>query len=239
MKLWLPLISLALLLPGDLGAAQHPSAKPAKAAWQWTNDERLAARFDPASIIERSSPEATQPYGASASATPSGRMQSQGVGTPRTTNIIIGRRNPELFMPFELFDRLVRDGVSAADADAQARFRERLSRVIAPVMNPQDFWLTIETASQPFANADREVRHLSASLSDAASDRRPKILREINDAQQPMCRARAEALLLAEKSIGREKLYRVLYDGVAPELSTFGGAEATAEQMRHIAGGCQ
>jgi cell division protein FtsN len=59
-------VALTILLSGAVvGQAQETqregaNAKPPKAAWRWTLEERLAARFDPARMKARAAEEAVE-----------------------------------------------------------------------------------------------------------------------------------------------------------------------------------
>lgn len=80
-----------------------------KQPWDYTDEERLEKRFDPASIRERAEQEFAE------SRLP--RTES----LPETRNFIDGRKNPELFMPWELFQTML---MAALIDDRTGRYRE-------------------------------------------------------------------------------------------------------------------
>src|SRR4051794_19356615 len=121
-------IVLGLALIGvSLHAATMPQTTP---PWEWSDEERLARRFDPLSIRERA---AARPAGAATSASRVHSNQMGGVEISAAAdlpNFISGARNPELFMPFELFSSLIDHGF-AVDAKEQQFFRRSLEPVVA------------------------------------------------------------------------------------------------------------
>ena len=167
-----------------------------KPAAEWTDEERIAARYDPVLIAERNEahykehPEDREVPSASAYSAPE----------HRTTSITVdGKRNPELLLPHELFEGIVA-GVDPDHPDLRIRQRALLAPGLRELgISCDQFW------------AD-----LSATASDYARTRwsRPKDL----------CIMRNAALQAAEAKIGRETLYRVFYEVMAPYS---GVAEAT------------
>ena len=179
--------------------------------WRWTDDERIAARFDPISIAQRNGAFRGANL-SSMTAAPLGHAQ-------RTESVIDGRRNPELFMPFELFDSLV----SAVDPRPEIRDKARtyLGPGIATLdLEPSEFWKTLET------HAGQYARHRIAPQRDNGT---------------AICAERVQTLTRMQTAIGNDILQRVLYQVVAP---TMVHVESTnfpdpAGQLRRTARGCQ
>ena len=95
--LWTMALQLAMLFL----LAVHDA--PAKAAWEWTNEERIAARKDPMLRIQR-------------------REEAFAAGDLERSDkrdVLVGRRNPELFLPTELMNNL--KGAYRPEVKAQAR----------------------------------------------------------------------------------------------------------------------
>ena len=217
------------------------AARTIKPAWQWTDDERLAVRFDPAAIRERASREATEPYGAwtpAASAQQTGRAQAQVSGTFR--NVIVGRRNPELFMPFELFTFLIEGGFNE-DARQRENFRKSHASVVARTgLQPEKFWELVELASTDYIANMRHEQTLAHKLNRAnTDDERMALRQQIKNNQPPQCAQRAAALAAAARRIGRTAFYQVLYEGIAPTITVGSTEPDLAARYRFVAGGCQ
>src|SRR5215218_5432790 len=116
------LIDLARCRPGMLGGALALAAflgvgaaaqtqengtatkqdKPGKPAWQWTLDERLAARFDPEGMKRRAAEDA-------ALRRKSEIQFGERFDAPDDQQTIVGRQEPALFLPGELFNLLLSD----------------------------------------------------------------------------------------------------------------------------------
>jgi|GEM_PF-716863 len=210
-------------------------------AWEWTDDERLAVRFDPAAIRERTSREATEPYGAwtpAATTQQSGRSQAQATGTFR--NVIVGRRNPELFMPFELFTFLIEGGFNE-DARQRENFRKSHASVVARTgLQPEKFWELVELASTDYIANMRHEQALAHKLNRAnTDDERMALRQQIKNNQQPQCAQRAAALAAAARRVGGTAFYRVLYEGIAPMITVGSTEPDLAASYRYAAGGCQ
>jgi len=221
------------------GSSLTPGDKP---AWEWTTEERLARRFDPISILDRFERATAEGL--------MGRQQSEQSGSgPKVQrsaesrpigNVVLGSHNPELFFPFELFPYLVRAGFAGDESERQQN-RERFAPLIAEFSEPGQFWRALEVAVEPYLVNQREEENLGAKLDGATSqEQREVIRREIATTQAPQCALRQEALAAAVKSIGLKNIYRLLYEGVAPGLSTIAReGELDPSRIKFIAGGCK
>lgn len=215
-------------------------SQTAKASWDWTDDERLAVRFDPIAIQERASRDATVPYfaqtlGATQQSAGQARLQSPN-GPP---NVVVDRRNPELFFPFELFNILISSGFSG-DAKQNAEFRRFLEPIISKSLTAEAFWTAVESSAAPFIENQLEERALGAQIKQAATDEdRATLRQQIKNLQQPQCLLRAKALTAIAGRIGRRTFYRVLYEGIAPTINTTSTEPDLATRLRFAAGGCQ
>jgi hypothetical protein len=184
---------LAAFVTGAV-AAQAPADKAeGKQPWAWTTEQRLAARFDAVSIsqrkaaYERSMPQSIQN---ASDAVPAAES--------RTEYVIEGRRNPELFLPFELVRGILDSGF---DADIERRGRSRaLYRhgIAALGMNEADFWALLATSEE--------------------RARRPHLAKSI-DADTAVCRVRVEVLADLRQIFGQDVFDRFLYVTVAPYTS--------------------
>ncbi len=221
------LSAMSLCIAANVSGGSQATSEPAvaKRSWEYTDAERLARRFDPASISERA-----------AGTTGRSRVNTTSASAEDVPNVINGQRNPELFMPYELFMELLQSGVVQ---DRAAAYRTHKERAIATIANPVDFWTRLEAATVPYTSILFEEKALFAKLnsSTASAEDRAAIRAEIEVVQKPACAARAEALRAAAKAIGHENLYRVLYEVVGLDMQIT--STMSREQMEIISGGCQ
>lgn len=201
----------------------------ARDAWEWNDDERLAQRFDPTAIRARAAFARRDSH--------AGRAIGAHGNEGELPNVINGQRNPELFLPHELFAQLV---MTALIDDNRGETRQRLMPLIEETHgDASSFWVRLEAASAPYIAILARERALAAQLSAASGYERADLQQELEAIQMPQCSARAEALNAAAQAIGKPVLYRVLYKAIAPEMSVTSGPGLTAEGLRFIAGGCR
>lgn len=191
-----------------------------KQPWELTLDERLEKRFDPKIN--------TSPR--------QGAMG--GVDLEHNVVSVEGRRQPELLMPYELYQGLLRR-VYGPDEEMNAMYREQFTPVLQSLgMDEKTFWIDLERLSADLLHVDRKVRALTKGLETFPEARKQEVLEEVERLQANYCQDRARLLGEAESLFGREKLYRFFYEGVARTVNLTSHG-ATPEQMKFVAGGCQ
>ncbi len=222
--------ALTLLAPSVF--AQTATWTTAKPPWVWTVEERIAARLDPVAIEQRSARHAASLRGHD------GTVHSQTSATTTSTHVVIdGNVNPELFLPFELFNTLL------GGVDPQLPVREREisqamlnSRIHELGYDPKQFWTDLsEIAAGYYAVRDRKV-HLPPSRGVQTSDQEQTRTTSI-----AMCRARFDALSAARAKYGTATFDRFLYTVVPPGLlsgSNMPGPDE-ASGLLYIERGCQ
>ena len=158
-------------------------------AWRvpadWDVEARLTMRFDAVRNADRRRVYATDHAAA--------LVQADATDIANVREFIVdGSRNPELFLPHELFDGLM----TAFVDDEVQRFRQRDAYdpgIRALGLDEQQFWTELALVSSSY----REIRLVPASTADAR------------------CRARFEALGAARAHFGRRAFDRLLYRVVA------------------------
>jgi hypothetical protein len=208
----------SIVLSVTLAALPSSSAAQSKAAWDWTVAERLAERFDPAKIRERD-----EAYIAKYSAAHPELRSDQ--GTQPHTGLryrIDGARNPELFLPHELFDYLVK-GVGSEERVRSRVRQESAAGLRGAGFDADWFWPALESISAPYlpwfqrrggqSNRDRYER----------------------------CHTRYVALETARQRFGPAQFDRMLYTVVAPNSQYSVGTSFPdpREDLRREANGCQ
>jgi hypothetical protein len=225
-------IYLAVLLLLSAGAAvgqAQESKASAKPAWKWTLEERLAARFDPEAMKARAA-ETRRRYDVAEKAFRGpGRAQVTLPLYPSEFEVQ-GDYNPELFIPYELFDFLLYT-CFPAEGVAQNYSRRRVEQRAAALGVGSDLWTRLRKSAKPLLDLDRQ--HFERAME---ARRKGKDMPEEENGNL-RCRLRAEALEAAKAQLGEETLLRLLYEAVAPGLASSGATNA--EDARYQAGGCR
>lgn len=180
--------------------------------WQWTLEDRLKERFDPISVREREAAAlAADPRETSGS--PNRTDDIATISKDRQFEYRIdGRRNPELFLTFELFDSLML-GLSPDEA-MRAPARQRKQKVLRSLgFDEAAFWTRLESVSLIYLETQERVC----------------TTKECADAR---CAARFDAMEAARKLFGTQEFDRMLYLAVAPALKK---ATATLDRNHRAA----
>jgi hypothetical protein len=210
-------IAVLVVLTVTNAVAQTPKLT-SKAAWDWSLDERIAERFDADRIRER----------ALANKRPGGEIRSQSASVadeptgekPPFTYLINGNRNPELFLPHELFDMLL----SGLTPDESLRAKQRTSY--------QASLRNLGYDDTAFWNALASVTGEYLTIRFANNEKSSK----------ERCRTRFEAFEAAKQLFGAARFQRTLYAVIAP--TAFYSAAASHDvnleaQLRQEAQGCR
>lgn len=213
-------------------AGSKPAAKP---AWKWTLEERLAARFDPEAVLSRQAEYQAYkdalrkrfPEYVKRTAAPAGLVEE----------MLDGSKNPELFLPGELFDILLQRAFAPGRESANVSgFRADYQRWAAALGLGADLWDRLEEASAPYLSfLQSESRQgLPSSADIPAKEAR---------SQFRTCQARIQALEEAKVEFGEEVFLRLLYEAVAPsvrEASLYpSNHQRMVDELRFQEGGCR
>lgn len=229
------LIVLQLLMC-SAALAQGGRGRNSREPWEWTDDERIAARLDPAQMRERADAFARRERNHPNDATESEES------SPR--DVIDGSRNPELFLPYELFNWLM-NGVVTEDPKARDLWRLSLgSRLRGTGVDEASFWQQLEQVVAGYTRVQSEQDQIAEEGARTSDVGKRRSLRKKQESfGLVLCRARHEALEAARAHFGRETFDRILYDGVAASgltssaVHTPGRDEAAG--LRYVAGGCK
>ena len=196
-----------------------PAGNTQKPPWEWTIEERLAARFDPVKIREREiAYEARFPQTAGSSR----RAREESIGTAGKqplVYIIDGSRNPELFLPYELFDGLL----TGLDPDETGRLRQQLylrAWIRRLGYDDEAFWASLESVSAKYLPL-RFGKNISSSSE------------EVNASAEARCRERYDALEAARALFGRKQFDIVLYTVMAPVSQYSEGSLNDGPSVKH------
>lgn len=227
------LAALCLLFVCTTAVAEPPQGtvreQPKKPAWQWTLDERLAVRFDPRAGEARIAQEKAR-----ARAFPeSGLPEDELYNVPSSRFSVDGARNPELFLPHELFDHVIHT-CFPPDGRDQNLSRRMIERRAAAIGLGSDLWHRLRKSVAPLVEHDlgRYQRFQEATRSGQAMEQGEVGVRR--------CHLRAAAMESSRKELGEELFLRLLYEAVAPNVS-FGytSEENLQALLRYQEGGCR
>jgi hypothetical protein len=230
------LILIAVALLPELALAGSPTGGrvQSKAPWLWTDEERLAARFDAAAQTARVEAFMTTRGEAPAA----GRVKSTAVFQPsnRPADIILGRDHPELLMPFEIFGIFVRAAYGREDDVAQSVRRDAQEKATALGL-PTDFLATLERESIELIRVERDY----GDADSAYSRRKPTTVGETAARQKSFearaCPLRTQAIKQL-RSIYGVRFYQFLYSAIAPGVFRQLDAPQTEGELRTRAEGC-
>lgn len=195
---------------GTWAVAEQPERKP----WEWTQEERLAVRLDPAQIARRQNAEAAR----AAAATPQPSTTAQ-QGLHNYS--IDGSRNPELLLPHELFRSLL----SGFMPNEEARQRKRDSlraAIVAAGFDEALFWSQLRAAASEYID-----NHVYPA---PGTPHRPGL-----------CRSAFVSLNNARQVFGKDRFDRFLYEAIAPvtQVTSATNAADPSAELRFVAAGCQ
>ncbi|HEV2722324.1 MAG TPA: hypothetical protein VG323_20055 [Thermoanaerobaculia bacterium] len=213
-----PSVLIIVLLATTLAVGHAENKQP----WDWTDDERLAVRLDPAAIALRAAEHEARQQRRGPSA--------QAFGINRQPQMVIdGSVHPELFLPYELFTCLL-DAVdprySAAERKVKQGFYNAGLRKFGT--RPADFWAIFSRLVARYYRIETAAKQGGSHQSGL-------------DPNVALCRERITLLNASRERFGRTTFDRILYTVVAPNTLQTGavpGPEGAAG-LKYLSGGCQ
>lgn len=213
---------VAFLLAGSVFAA--PEQK--RQAWEWSVEERIALRADPVAANDRVAASRKGVKAATTQAT-----------QERIVDSFTGVTHPELFLPHEVFDKLMQLAF-LLNPRVGDEFRKDMKPIVAEYGLPPDFWERLRNISVIYmADVHRAYDNPSARNLRHQPDQRERDV--FNRNYEVMCRSRAEALAKARAEFGAERFDRFLYGAIARNMfkTVFDPEDVIA--LRRAAEGCQ
>lgn len=231
MRLLLAVPALLSLTSIALANNQQASGKTAsRPPWEWTLEERIRDRSDPVKAEKR--------VVAARSARPSGmRIQATNAGTNLQGDVIDGRRDPELFLPIELFQIFV-SGAFTEDATGRAVYREGCIQD-SSVQLPPNFWSRIDEITVTYVTTLNRARAINRQAGAAEEAERERLNRQSQEIQARQCQRLAENLESARRAFGRQFFDRFLYEAVAPTSGIALQRPNTPSEMLQFERGCR
>ena len=211
-----------ILLSGTLIAEAQPRQR---AAWEWTLEERLAARFDEKGVEERRR---------------AFKICQENPDFCRNDFVVDGYRNPELLMPSEIMAHLHR---AYDDSDhTRKRTREKWLARAASLQLDDRFFEQLEKVVQIYVDAEIELIHLFDRRQSARPEEQMEFTREIFRVADSRCFLRTQALAAARQAFGRDSFDRFLYTAMAPDvivMSPSASRASATNALLRIERGCQ
>jgi hypothetical protein len=217
-----------LLLSLSITAQTVPTDPLRKPAWEWTLDERIARRLDPDAIRARAAAHR--------------RAMGENDWTPAdpVRFTIDGKRDPELLLPFELFNSIL------GGVDDDPIHRELIQRIYREKIresgwDEEFFWPMLQKATAEYWRTTEKRLALERKTRYVPAAERNSLSAETETLGLTGCRLRAEAFQAVRQKLGAEKFDRFLYENVAPNVGIGSDFPAGNEawRLRFIEGGCQ
>ncbi len=211
---------------------------PAKQAWEWSDEERIRVRFDPASVHERNAANADKVAANVAKGMTQPSVHSQAQPSehfrPSQQHVIDGSRDPELFLPDELLDFLL-DGLHS-----NAAFRTNARRALAKSIGEMgytedDFWNKLQRLSAPYLALKSRPSNGNIQWFKTPDGKNASSPIDVD-----RCVARHNLLQAARTTFGAEKFQRFLYAAVAPEVQRGDSTQEPdpGQELLFVARGC-
>lgn len=188
-------------------AADEPARKE---PWEWTIEERLAARFDPEARKKRIDESLAKPSTLKVS-------PANLIAPNPPTDYVSGLHTPELLLPTEIFSTFSRAAYATGMDAGALHFREDALAKAVELGLPPDFLNVLETEMGEFILLQSLEHPLRERISLGDPDAE-QLLREIKQLEADQCPVLADALSRLRKRYG--KLFdRFLYQAIAPGVS--------------------
>ena len=195
---------------------------PGRQAWEWTVDERVAARLVAADRKRR-----VDQWMAASGAKPA---------SPRPYDYLLGRTRPELLLPTEVVDVFI-DAVLAPEDESTAVARAATANQAIEMGLPTEFFPALEKALAPAVAAHREHVKFMRTLKVGQVVGQETATR-VQRLQRDACRARAKGIQTLRAAYGKG-FDRFLYEVVAPNVRKAVHQPTTADELRALERGCQ
>jgi len=203
------LLTVAVTIP----VAAHQSAKE---PWELQLEERVALRTNPELARRRIEV--------------GNRVQTSSMARradgPAWVDRFDGKTHPELFLPHEVFDELLKLAFTGDPRMGQV-VRNGLARQVERHGLPADFWNRLESVSTVY-------------LADAWALRNPLPAEEaLTLKQTDACRSRSDSLAAARNEFGRERFDRFLYEVIAVNMFSASDRIPARDSLLMIERGCR
>lgn len=223
---------LALTLTAESSTEREAAAH--KQAWEWSLEERIAVRTDPAARRARvAAYEDRREKGTTRTMTADAAWQQ------RMVDRLEGRDHPELFLPVEVLGNFVLIAYGFGADEFAVGVREQAMSAAAKAGLPSDFLQVFERETADLVPLYAEEMRLRDRLANGGTQAAPGAWERIIELGAQQCPLRAAALGRLRAMYGKS-LDRFLYEYVASRMSRgYFGEPPTADELRRTAEGCR
>jgi hypothetical protein len=204
-----------------------PKPAIAKQSWEWSTDERLAARFEPVARAQRVDAAMAQQR--------AGRTASESVRMQRPVDVITGNTHPELLLPTEVFATMIRVTFRYDDDLARSVRAATLPKAQALGL-PPDFWSIVEAQAKDYIAVQQrnlELREHPIGKSEA------ELTAAIDALDQQECAAGVQALTRLRRIFGVQRFNEFLYTVIAPDVNLTFVSNISAATLKTREEGCR
>jgi hypothetical protein len=202
------------LMAAPLAFGVEPAEAPShnKPPWEWSVQERLAARFDAAAVQKRVDAMLDRRHAQS------GSLASNAMADRvRPADYIDGHAHPELFLPTEILTMFIRSAYAGGEDETADGFRISAAQNATELGLPGEFLAVFEREAQALIALQMEESALRDALSEGKRERET-IIRELARLESEQCPLRVAVLQSLRKQYGSE-VDRFLYAALAPGMS--------------------
>lgn len=159
-------------------------------------------------------------------------------GLHARADVIVGSRNPELLLPWELH-RFLMANAFYSDPDVAAAWRRRIAGQSKSSRITALFWSKLEEVSTDYLRDQSSSREFAARMAGSNASTRDALREQVVAVDSTLCFERMLALRRAYEVFGEEWFVRFLYEAVSPDLTIFSEDPMPAEQHRFVSRGCK
>jgi hypothetical protein len=218
-----------LVLLAALVAVPLIAQSTTKPAWQVPVEERISRRTNAGLALERARTGKRMQTAA---------VQSRSGETRPVADAFDGQTHPELFLPFEVFRKLVSVAFYGPPHTCQLVREGHMDEVRRHGL-PEDFWQRLEAISAIHVADLWAMDDLSTAVREARGAARKRAEDALALKHDDICRSRADALAAARQEFGRERFDRFLYESIAVNMFHVSDRLPQPELLRKIEGGCR
>jgi len=149
-----------------------------------------------------------------------------------------GKTHPELFLPHEVFRKLVKLAFQASPRTTQV-FRDGLMPEVRRHGLPDDFWNQLQSLSAAHAADLWAADDLSAAVGRHSGPARERAANALALKRIDVCRSRADALADARSRFGQNRFDRFLYEAIAINMFHASGSLPDPQVLHDAERGCR
>ncbi|HYC89930.1 MAG TPA: hypothetical protein VEO54_12015 [Thermoanaerobaculia bacterium] len=217
-------ITIVLAVAHSLSGAPPTSVKE---PWEWTVEERLAARFNSSARKDR--------VARAAQGERNVRIATAAHDEPSRFDSLHGRVHPELLLPTEVFGSFVRAAFTLDDAAAE-EFRKDAAGKARQFGMPPSLLRDVATVSAEYAGVEARIKQTRDRLLTSSGKDLQEGLATLRRLESEACKARF--LALSELRSRYPGFDRYLYGAIAPNVFFEVYEVQHADELRRNERGC-